>query len=571
MPQIQHAEAGPRTRALFSALLAAFIFLPAFAGFPENSAAAEEEPQLLSARGEDELRGVLSAGRLDNLQWPQFGDCQAELQNFYKSVNYSLAWINNSRPTAKARAVIKLLETADNEGLPAEDYDGPLWKDRLTSLERHSRHASEPELMRFDLALTICAMRYLLDLHLGRLNPKPARFAFKGEPDIRGPSDFLLKRVLPAPDAEAAFSEAEPPFPAYRRLTKAVQLYRGLALRDDGEKLPVPGHSVRPGKSYSGIPRLTRLLSLLGDLPPQPVPAPDLYTGELVEAVKRFQGRHGLPPDGVLGRQTLRQLNIPLDQRLRQLRLALERWRWLPHLVSRPPIIVNIPEFRLYDGDDTSHKVVVGKAFANQTPVFASLLTEVIFRPPWNVPMSIQHKEMIKEIEKNPYFLKGQGFEVINSAENVVSSGEVSAGILAKLRDGRLSLRQRPGPKNSLGLVKFLMPNPYDVYLHGTPAQGAFWELRRDMSHGCIRVEDPETLADWVLRGQPEWTPRRIRAAMNGTRTITVSLTEPVPVFIQYGTAVAGEDGEVRFFEDIYSRDAAEGTAFEQRLRLAEQ
>ncbi len=450
----------------------------------------------------------------------------------------------------------------------AQDYDSPLWNDRLARLELSSGSVSESQLLRFDLALTICTMRYILDLHLGRINPQPFHAAFDFEPDIRGPSDFLRKRVMSAEDVAAAFSAVEPPFPSYRRLVKAVWRYRQLARKDDGEQLPVFKSPVKPGDRYSGVPRLMRLLRLLGDMPLRATPDPELYAGTLVKAVKRFQRRHGLAADGLLGEQTLRQLNTPLDQRLRQLRLTLERWRWMPRRFSRPPIIVNIPEFRLYAGDSPSQKVVVGMAFEHQTPVFISMLTEVVFRPPWNVPMTIQLAELVPEIEKNPSYLEKHDFDVTDGKGSIVSSGPVSTAVLDQLRAGRLYLRQRPGPNNSLGLVKFLMPNTHSVYIHGTPSRRGFRESRRDFSHSCIRVADPEALAVWVLRDRPEWTPGRIRAAMEGEETVTVKLTEPIPVIIQYGTAAVEENGEVRFFDDIYLRDAAEAAAFDKRAKM---
>lgn len=509
----------------------------------------------------------MAEGRLDHLQ---FGEYQDEIGEFYRSEGYTLAWVRGSRPTAKARAVIKLLRAADKQGLLPNEYDGPLWKKRLASLKRPHRRASEHELLRFDMTLTVCAMRYILDLHLGRINPQRRHSAFDVHPHIRSASDFIRKRIVPATDAAAALSALEPPFPAYRRLVQAVQRYKELARQDDGMPLPASTIPTKPGDRYSGVPRLTRLLSLLGDFPSGAASDPEVYTEPLVKAVKRFQRRHGLAPDGLLSEQTLRQLNMPLDLRLRQLRLSLERWRWLPHKFSRPPIIVNIPEFRLYAGDEPPQKVVVGMAFEHQTPVFASLLTEVVFRPSWNVPISIQREELVPKIKKNPAsYLKKHGFDVIDAEESIVTSGAVSPAVLKRLGEGRLYLRQRPGPDNSLGLVKFMMPNAQSVYLHGTPSKRGFRQSRRDLSHSCIRVEDPEALAAWVLRDRPEWTPERIRAAMEAEETVTVKLTEPIPVFLQYGTAAVREDGEVRFFEDIYDQDAAEGAAFEHRTPFA--
>lgn len=548
--------------------LSAFLFLWAIAFPAESGAARATQPRRISAQGVVALRTIIATGRLEILQWPEFQNHQAEIGAFYRSLNYTLVWSREARPTATARAVIQLLQAADNEGLLAQDYDRPLWEGRLASLESRDPPPLESELLRFDLALTICAMRYILDLHLGRINPQ-SHASFDVAPDIHGPSEFLRKRVVPAHDVAAALRALEPPFPAYRRLVRAVQQYKEMALLDDGEPLPAAGTPVKPGAPYAGTERLTRLLSLLGDLPPQAVSDPGRYSEPLVTAVKRFQNRHGLTPDGVLGKETLRQLNTPLEHRLRQLRLTLERWRWLPRRFSRPPIIINIPEFRLYAGEEPAQKVVVGKALERKTPVFASQLTEVVFRPPWNVPLSIQREVLAGKIEKNPGYLDKHDFEVIDRRGASFGSGPPDPAILKRLRDGMLFLRQRPGPRNSLGLVKFMMPNNHSIYIHGTPSRRGFLESRRDLSYGCIRVQDTEALAVWALQDRPEWTPERIRAAMEGARTVTVKLTAPIPVFIQYGTAAVSDDGEVRFYDDIYGRDAAEAAKFEARARLA--
>ena len=560
-------QAKPRAGALLRALIPAVLVFFAAGSPVEGASAADGGPQRLSAQGKRELLGIVAGGRLETLQEPEFGNYRSEIGEFYSAGGYTFNWVRDSAPTEKARAVIKRLQAAGNEGLLAQDYDSPLWADRLAEFRLSGGGLPESRLLRFDLALTVCAMRYILDLHLGRINPRPSHSTLDLDPEVRGPADFLRKRIASAEDVSAAFRALEPQFPSYRRLVRAVQRYKELALRDDGEKLPAAAAPVKPGALYPGVKRLARLLDLVGDLWPGAALGGEVYEGRLVSGVKRFQRRHGLTPDGILGERTLGQLNTPLALRLRQLQLTLERWRWLPHRFSRPPILVNIPEFRLYSGDAPSQKVVVGIAFEHETPVFVSRLTEVVFRPPWTVPMSIQLSELVPKIEADPAYLEGNGLEVIDGKEALVSSGTVSAGVLARLREGKLYLRQRPGPNNSLGLVKFQMPNAHSVYLHGTPARWGFSRSERDLSHGCIRVENPEALAAWVLRDQPEWTPALIRAAMDGTETVTVKLTEPISVLIQYGTAAVKEGGEVGFFEDIYNRDAAEGAAFEERAR----
>jgi murein L,D-transpeptidase YcbB/YkuD len=341
-----------------------------------------------------------------------------------------------------------------------------------------------------------------------------------------------------------------------------LQNYLELARRDDGEVLPSPRHVIQPGNSYSGVPRLVSLLTLLGDFPNADAKAPRrmIYEGSLVDAVKHFQQRHGLYPTGLIDSPTLAELNTPLSRRVLQLQLTLERWRWLPQNLGSPIIVVNIPEFRLHVVSEEhrvvfSMNVVVGKAFHHPTPVFAGEITAVVFRPFWNVPPKIQHDEFVPELEKNPLYLVENSFEVVDARGDVVEGDPITEDIVQQLRSGQLGLRQKPGPANSLGLIKFEMPNPYDIYLHATPASELFSKSRRDFSHGCIRLEDPVALAAWVLRNRSEWTTDRIRAAMDGEEILRVNLDKPVTVLVLYGTAAVKEDGQVFFFRDIYSLD----------------
>jgi len=201
--------------------------------------------------------------------------------------------------------------------------------------------------------------------------------------------------------------------------------------------------------------------------------------------------------------------------------------------------------------------VVVGKAYRHQTPVFVSTIRSVIFRPYWNVPLSIQRAEILPNLRADSDYLFKHGYEVVDPSGTVLSTGAIDASILAGLQSGKLMVRQVPGDKNALGLVKFDFPNQYDVYMHGTPSIALFSKSRRDFSHGCIRVEDPPALAAWVLHENPEWTPDRIRDAMSGNETIRVNLKTPIPVLILYGTATVSEGGIVHFYRDIYGHDEA--------------
>ena len=515
-------------------------------------------PQL-TAESQSALRAAIDAAHLPGMVQPRFPDYQAEVREFYAQAGDTLAWVQGVKPTPQARRLLRLFQTADGLGLNPLDYDGPMWETRLAAIERRGR-VSDVDSIHFDLALTVSAMRYISDLYQGRMNPRLLHSDGKTIIDL---SEFLRRNMVHAGDIDAVVMETvEPPFPTYHRTVRALQTYMDLARRDDGEMLPSSRRAIRPGDPYSGVPRLIRLLTLLGDLAQSGPGSASIYGGTLVDAVKHFQQRHGLEPDGIIGAQTLRELNTPLSQRISQLQLTLERWRWTPHEFKRPPIVINIPEFQLRAVNEKyqwvlSMKVVVGRAYGHETPVFTGDLKSVVFRPYWNVPLSIQANELLPQIKRDPGYLAKHSYEVVDRDARVVNATvPLSNQLDEQLRSGKLMLRQIPGPNNSLGLVKFDLPNVYNVYMHGTPATELFSKTRRDFSHGCIRVEDPVALASWVLRDQPEWNEERIRAAMAGDQTIQVEVANPIPVLIVYGTAVVMEDGEVRFFDDIYGHDA---------------
>jgi len=504
------------------------------------------------------VQNLVSAGTLDGMRWPNFRDYQPWLQKFYEPTGYTPAWIQGIQPSPQALSMIELFKNAWKKGLEPEDYDAYRWDVRL-----HSLQGSAADLARFDVALTVCTMRYISDLRIGRINPQHFNFGLSVEQKKYDLAQFLRDRLLSASDVSTVLDEVEPPFAGYRRTEQALVRYVELARTDDREKLPALAKPVDPGQAYSGVPRLTRLLRLVGDLPSDTAPPadPQLYDGALVEAVERFQRRHGLDDDGRLGPGTLKQLNVPLSDRVHQLQLTLERWRWLPAEFSAPPIIVNIPDFRLRVLDENNKvamdmRVVVGKAMRTQTPVFSRDMTYVVLRPYWNVPPSILRGEIVPAIQRDRGYLANKHYEVTTHDGRVVTSGDISDEVLAQLKAGKLAVRQKPGPTNALGLVKLMFPNEYNVYLHSTPAPELFSRTRRDFSHGCIRVEKPAELAAWVLRKNPGWTLESVRQGMQkGSDNVIVSLAQRVPVFIVYGTAIAYENNEVHFYDDIYGHD----------------
>jgi murein L,D-transpeptidase YcbB/YkuD len=521
-------------------------------------------PQQLSSNGQASLRAIIQAGNLSDLRWPDFSDYDKHVQKFYESYGYSLPWVRGMQPTAQAEEIISLLLQAEQKGLAAEDYDGPLWSDRLAKLKPSAAQPSEADAVRFDAALTLCVMRYVSDLHIGKVNPKHFEFGLDVEAKKYDLPEFLKENVVDASDVAGVVAKVEPPYPGYQRTIIALHAYLELAKEYDGNPLPAIQKTIAPGESYPGVPQLIQLLRLVSDLPAHASIPTDgtVYQAPLVDAVKSFQHRHGRVPDGRITAQTLADLNVPLTRRVRQMQLTLERWRWLPVGLHSAPIVANIPEFRLRAYDENykvvlSMNVVVGKAYNHNTPVFSDSMQYAVFRPYWSVPYSIAKAEFLPHITRDPDYLAKKGFEVVNSRQEVVTSGTVTSDMLAQLRAGKLFIRQLPGPKNSLGLVKFIFPNSYNVYMHDTPAQEFFAKSRRDFSHGCIRLEKPADLAVWVLRDNPGWDMARVRGAMNGSPNQQMNLAHPIPVLIVYGTVIVNEDGIVHFYDDIYGHDAA--------------
>ena len=524
----------------------------------------------LSATGEQDLRGLIESGRLPDLQWPNFTERRDAVKEFYDLAGYRLAWSQAGKPTAQATELVGILEAADQKGLDNKDYDGARWPERLKTLQNPST-AAESAWIKFDVALTVSAIRYGLDLHLGKVNPKLLHKDFDPDFHKHDPGEYLWKNAVGVQSVKEALAPIEPSYPRYQRTLLVLQKYMQMEKEEVADPLPQVKKPVAAGQQYEASGKLVRRLQFLGDLPPSvSVPENSLdYSGAVAEGVKHFQHRHGLDASGKLGPQTITELNRPMSDRVEQLRLILERFRWMPHSFAQPPIIVNIPEFVLRAYDSSLHQelimpVVVGRAMRTQTPVLEEEMKYLIIWPYWNVPPSILRAEIVPKITKDPEYLQKNNFEVTTYSGEVVTDGVVSEEVLAQLRAGKLMVRQKPGPKNALGLIKFVFPNADNIYLHSTPSQALFEENRRDFSHGCIRVEDPRALATWVLRNNPGWTRERVDVAFQAQKQEQVNLAHEIPVLILYGTAIANEDGRVFFFEDIYGYDKVMAKLFAQ-------
>jgi len=524
-----------------------------------------QEPQRVALNPENAkavgatLRSLVASGKLESLRWPDFRDVSGSAAGFYEGRGYVPAWVDRVGPTAQAKVVVSILQKADQKGLDPEDYDASQWQTREEAL---AGTPTPDEIARFDLALSVCLLRYVSALDVGRINPRQLKFDLDLNHRRTGLPEFLAQ-ISQSADIVPLLDEVEPQEDGYSRSSQALRTYLSLAQQDPPEKLTVPEKPVAPGGTYSGMALLVTKLKLVGDLPQGAtvLEGSVKYEGDVVEAVKGFQLRHALAVTGSLGPETVRQLNVPIADRIRQLQFSLERWRWLPHDLATPLIAVNVPAFRLYGFDEPHHialkmNVVVGKAMRSETPAFIGNMTYLVFRPDWGVPPTIMRKEILPPLQKDSAYLSKNGYDLFDASGKVLNAGQVTPEEIQLLRAGKLSVRQRPGPKNALGSVKFMFPNDYLVYLHDTPKTELFSRSRRDFSYGCIRVQDPPALAAWVLQSKPEWTRERIQAAMNGEKSVQVNLSPPIPVLILYATARVDEDGRVDFYDDIYGHDA---------------
>ena len=526
---------------------------------------AQQQPALAgqtpSASGVPGLQGIVDSGHNADLRWPDFTPYKTEIAELYQRNGYSLLWVQNGRVRPQGLAVIQLLQNADAKGLDPEDYDGSRWQGRLLKL---GQNPSEQDLVSLDTALTVSAMRYIRAVHCGRANPEEFKFQLDVEGNQLALAEFVQTNVLNASDPDAEIQKLEPPFLGYRKLLALLPVYEGYARQDDGQKLPMVTKTVRPGQPYAGVVRLGQFLQIIGDIPAgtQLNPNATIYEGALVDGVKHFQGRHGETPTGNLDVRTINELNTPAEARIRQIKLTLERWRWLPHSFAQPPVVVNLPEYRLRaynpDGTVAFHKnVIIGKAYGHKSPVFQKEIQYVVFRPYWDVTPTIQRSEIVPHIQKDPSYIAKHNFEVVTPQGEVVTDNQVSPEVLEGIKSLHLMVRQKPGKTNSLGLVKIIFPNSDNVYLHGTDVPELFSQDVRDFSHGCIRVEKPAQLAAWVLRNNPGWDLERVRATMHGDKdNLQVNLTTRIPVLVVYGTAAVNEENQVRFFDDIYGYDA---------------
>lgn len=480
---------------------------------------------------------------------------RAALTALYQARDYTPLWIGPEglRPPGRALQA-GLSAMAAEEGLEPQDYYPKEIADRLNAEDAASR-------VELELLLSSAAMRFGTDVQAGRFDPRLLGDDVDYDrKDVDRPSIALAAAQVP--DPVAFLRSLAPSHKVYGDLRAALARYRTLAAEGGWPKVP-PGETLRPGDAGERLAALRDRLVATGEYRGDPLaPVGDVYEGELVEAVKRFQARQGLEVDGIVGRRTLDALNVSVEERIDQIIASMERWRWLPDDLGRRHILVNVADYRLFvvaDGGLVRDMDVIVGLPDRRTPLFSSALTWLEFNPTWTMPRSIAVKDYLPKLLKDPSYLADHGIRLYSGwhAEAMELDGRFIDWARIGTGITHYRLRQDPGPGNSLGKVKFMMANNFSVYLHDTPSRHLFARARRALSSGCVRVEDPMWLADHLLEDSPRWQGSFRDGVLTGWETTRLNLPRPVPLHLTYTTALVGGDGEVGFREDVYGLDAA--------------
>ena len=482
-------------------------------------------------------------------------DIDKALTEIYYANGLQPFWIEEGRPGTRATEILAVLEQAGSHGLNPASY----FTDKI---HEYWESTEVTGLVRLDILLSLGMMRYVADQREGRIEPReidPKLFATARDAEIDW--DVLKQAAFQSQDMKAFLDQQAPPVAQYRALRKKLSEYRAIAHSGGWPSIP-EGQTMKLGMEDERIPLVKENLTAEGDLAGQNSDNV-VFDPALEEAVKRFQRRHNLNPDGVVGKQTLAAMNVSVAERIEQLVINMERYRWLKRSAEEKLVAVNIAGFRAAAGTpgkfDLTMPVIVGKTY-HETPVFSDMIKYVEFNPYWNLPASIARTETLPKLKKDSHYLEKHNMRIFQGWEEDAKELDATTmdwNNMSEKDMNRYRLRQDPGPNNALGTLKIIFPNKYSVYLHDTPAHGLFKQDRRAFSHGCIRMARPAEMAAWVLGGEEKgWNVERVNEIIKKRERQVVVLDEPLQVYILYRTAFMNpEDDMLYFYEDIYGRD----------------
>ena len=481
------------------------------------------------------------------------------MRRFYRQRGNRPAWLIGDRPTHQARALLGVLRNADREGLPPASY-------RVGAIEAgFAKRAfgvplTQPESARLaaiDVLLTHSYLKYARDVYRGRVDPRALPHDWITRPrrlDLVAHLDSALDRRR----VEASLEELPPSHPEYQRLKRALARYRQIAAAG-GWPIVGRGRTLHLGDRGARVAALRQRLAASGDLSGSAARTA-VFDHDLDRAVRRFQASMGLDADGRVGPDEIAALDVPVGDRIRQIELNLERWRWLPQDLGDRYVLVNVPEYMLYvieHGREQSHmRVIVGDEYT-PTAIFSDTLTHLVVNPVWNVPESIALAEIAPELARDPDYLARHRMRAFDAGGRELDP-RTAASVAAAAGEETLTIRQDPGEGNALGRLKFMCTNPFNIYLHDTPQVDLFGRMKRDFSHGCIRLERPLEMAEYLMRGQPEWSRARIERAIaqDTTQERHLRLPSRVPIHVLYWTAWTDDQGVTHFRGDVYGIDA---------------
>jgi murein L,D-transpeptidase YcbB/YkuD len=486
------------------------------------------------------------------------------LPALYQKQDYKPLWINEDGPVSETAQMVEAIRNSYKEGLNPENYYLKETEDTLTRVSAGSGSGKLPNaelLAELDILLSNSFLQYSSDLLYGQVAPQRIDLEL-----VFGERPLNLNTLLITAVKENKINETLagllPEYPVYGRLRAALEQYRKYEAEGGWKPIPI-GPKLRKGMRGRRVMALKERLVVTGELENSYL-RNDVYDEALFEAVKRYQERNGLYVDGVAGDSTIESLNVPAEELVKRIMLSMERWRMLPQNMGNKFVLVNIASYHLYavenNRDALSMKIVVGKPKWN-TPIFSEEMTHIVINPYWDIPPSIFKDDIAPLIRSDPDYMAERNIQAVGLSmdePDTADEAEVASAkeaYINKVLTGNYRLRQNPGPSNPLGRIKFLFPNKYSVYLHDTPNRGYFQRSRRNFSHGCIRVEKPVELAEFVLSSDPRWTIERIQSAIGKGTTQTVALPVQIPVYILYFTAWANQDGSVDFYKDVYGLD----------------